>query len=90
MFFFGTVQLKIKKIPTYPNTASMSAWVPECDKHQSKASEKVMDAKNISKLGLKSHKAARDLAESEAQWISTSTSGMSGSICPATTTTISL
>ena len=67
----------------------MSAWVPECDKHQSKASEKVMDAKNISKLGLKSHKAARDLAESEAQWISTSTSGMSGSICPATTTTVS-
>ena len=42
------------------------------------------------KLGLKSHKAAQDLAESEVQQISTSTSGMSGStICPATTTTVS-
>ena len=45
----------------------MLAWVPEHNKLQSKASAKVMDAKNISKPGLKSHKAAQDLAESEAQ-----------------------
>ena len=88
IFWFCTVENK--KIPTYPNTASMSAWVPECDKRQSKASAKVTDAKNISKPGLKSHKAAWDLVESEAQRILTLTSGMSGSICPATTTTISL
>ena len=32
-FFFGTVQLKIKikKSPTYPNTASLLAWVTEHD-----------------------------------------------------------
>ena len=89
-FFFWFCTVENKKIPTYPNTASMSAWVPECDKCQSKASAKVTDAKNISKPGLKSHKAAWDLVESEAQQISTLTSGMSGSICPATTTTVSL
>jgi hypothetical protein len=48
---------------------SESAWVPEHDKRQSKASAKVIDVANTSKLGLKSHQAARDLAitaESEA------------------------
>jgi hypothetical protein len=44
----------------------MSAWVPEHDKRQSKASAKVTDAVNTSKPGLKSHQAARDLAEASA------------------------
>ena len=42
-------------------TSSMSAsWVPEHDKRWWKASAKVTDAANTSKLGLKSHQAARD------------------------------
>jgi hypothetical protein len=45
---------------------SESAWVPAHDKRQSKASAKVTDATDTSKPGLKSHQAARDLAESEA------------------------
>lgn len=44
----------------------MSAWVPEHDKRQSKASAKVTDVTNTSKPGLKSHQAARDIAASEA------------------------
>ena len=71
----------------------MSAWVPEHDKRQSKASAKVTDAANTSKPGLKSHQAARDLAESEATRILTSKSTAvkktPTGTCPATTTTIS-
>ena len=44
----------------------MSAWVPEHDKRQSKASAKVTDAANTSKPELKSHQAARESAESGA------------------------
>ena len=54
---------------------AMSAWVPEHGKRQSKASAKVTDAVNTSKSGLKSHQAARDLAEASAaseSWTSTS------------------
>jgi hypothetical protein len=58
----------------------MSAWVPEHDKRQSKASAKVTDATNGSKPGLKSHQAARDLAEAEASRKKPPTS-----TCPATT-----
>ena len=71
----------------------MSAWVPEHDKRQSKASAKVTDATNSSKPGLKSHQAARDLAESEASRNSSSTSTTTvkknptpAVTCPATTT----
>ena len=48
----------------------MSAWVPEHDKRQPKASAKVTDAANTSKPGLKSHQAAQDLAitGSNARW----------------------
>ena len=71
----------------------MSAWVPEHDKRQSKASAKVTDAANTSKPGLKSHQAARDLADSEATRILTSKSTAvkktPTGTCPATTTTIS-
>ena len=71
----------------------MSAWVPEHDKRQSKTSAKVMDAANTSKPGLKSHQAARDLADSEATQILTSKSTAvkktPTGTCPATTTTIS-
>ena len=49
----------------------MSAWLPEHDKCQSKASAKVMDSTNTSKPGLESYQAARDLA---ASWTLTSTS----------------
>ena len=53
----------------------MSAWVPEHDKRQSKASAKITDATNSSKPELKSHQAARDLfANSDASRTSTSTS----------------
>ena len=45
----------------------MSAWVPERDKRQPKASAKVTDAANTSKPGLKSHQAARDLAITESE-----------------------
>ena len=38
----------------------MSAWVPEHDKQQLKASAKVTDSTNSSKPELKSHQAARD------------------------------
>ena len=44
----------------------MLAWVPEHGKQQSKASEKLTDAMNTSKPGLKSHQTVRDLAEASA------------------------
>jgi len=73
------------------NTAPMSAWVPEHDKRQPKASAKVTDAVNISKPGLKSHQAARDLVitESEATRTSTTSKNISTDTRPAPTTTSS-
>ena len=69
----------------------MSAWVPEHDKRQSKASAKVKDAINISKLGLKSHQAARDLVITESDTTRTSTTwkNTSTGTHPAPTTTSS-
>jgi hypothetical protein len=69
----------------------MSAWVPEHDKRQPKASAKVTDAVNTSKPGLKSHQAARDLAitKSEATRTLTSTTKKSSTgtrPAPITTT----
>ena len=54
----GPILLHNLKIPP------MSAWRPEHDKRQSKASAKVTDSTNTSKPELKSHQAARDLAAS--------------------------
>ena len=70
----------------------MSAWVPEHDKQQSKASAKITDASNTSKLGLKSHQVAQDLAN----LIPTLTTSMQAptmtgtSSCPATTLTVTI
>ena len=80
---------------TLPIPGPMSAWVPEHDKRQSKASAKVTDATNSSKPELESHQAARDIFAKSASDVSTSTSSTVKkkptvtSSNPPTTTTIS-
>jgi hypothetical protein len=68
----------------------MSAWLPEHDKRQSKASAKVTDSTNNSKPGLKSHQAARDLAASRTSTSTSTTVKKTRTFPPpAATTTIS-
>jgi len=95
--WYCTVGKKIKFVTSAQHgiftAVSMSAWVPEHDKCQLKASKKLTDAVNISEPGLKSHKLARDLAITESESTRTSTSASatkktSTSTLPATTTTM--
>jgi hypothetical protein len=73
----------------------MLAWVPKHDKRQLKASEKITDAANTSRLGLKSHQAAWSLAITESEDTQTSTSTtvkktLTGTFPASTTTTSQL
>ena len=69
-FWYCTIEKKVQTdgpillLVHYLKIAPMSVWHPEHDKHQSKASEKVTDSTNTSKLELKSHQAAWDLVAS--------------------------
>jgi hypothetical protein len=66
----------------------MSAWVPEHDKRQSKASAKVTDLRNTSKPGLKSHQAARDIASAKAAKAAKAAEASRTSASTSTSTTV--